>query len=590
MPQFKMTKNKVIAAGALFFAFIFIGVNSFAAKFDNLVEKGEFYNEKGASYASDAVKVLEKAIVADPARAEAEPRFVGALAEAYVRVYRYSEAYYWLARLEVADKTDAKAASIMDFLLNETGSGRLRIASSVVIRGFTGTVETTKETRLVVSARKALDKLKRYLARPHKIEGDGLTLLVPEGSYTFGFSSPVDLNEKYEAQVEVWAGDEIVQNLIGDFPPVEEWEVESGNRLISLKWPTHDEVSTFKLLRSFAGEPFELLYKGEKSEFADTDAPIDEPVTYRLLLFNAEGDPLAQSSIEAWAMSPVSEVTIEAFIGGDLKVNVSWAMDYGTVDWMYLKKIINGKEEVLYDLSGEDVVRAGELLDGPIIPSADDQPITYIVETWVNGASEASSRAETTVVVPPLVARIEAVEEYISPDRITVEWGTYPNDGLAEGFAIYVTGMRGVIGELVGKVPDGDAREFSYVPRDSLPEDAQLRHFVIPYLGDKYLYLPYEVTAVSDLPKDDMKKRSRRGMENIPDLALSWDPVAGVKRYVVTRGERELIIKNPYIELKGLQTKLKGGDHLIKVEALMADGSKIELLKMDLGYMHYPRN
>jgi hypothetical protein len=146
-----------------------------------------------------------------------------------------------------------------------------------------------------------------------------------------------------------------------------------------------------------------------------------------------------------------------------------------------------------------------------------------------------------------------------------------------------------VIGELVARVENAHAREFSYVPKVELAENAQLRHFVLPYVGDRFLVMPTEFEAKAEIPQVPFEKRARGGRTAIGDIALSWDPYPEASRYIVRVDGTEKIIGEIYLELSGLQTKLMGKESKIRVFALTKDRQEVPILSVDLKYEHYPR-
>ncbi|TAL16927.1 hypothetical protein EPN96_07035 [bacterium] len=573
----------------LLFAFLALALPAFPAEFDNLLEKGEFFNEKGSAYASDAVKTLEQAKEVDPARAKTDARFVAAVAKAYSGVFRYSEAYMAIEELDKAGKGNEKTAALMDFLLNETGAGRLRLINAVPYAGLTGSIEPLNEARLDVSARKAVDKLRQYLSRPRELGPGGLTLMIPEGKYKITFSAPIDDRDTHFVELEIWAGDQLEQRLVSLYPEPKTVKILPGNRTVSFSWPLLEGAASYRLLRKRAATQWEVRYEGDKDAFLDADVPLGETVSYRLYSLDKDGLPLAFADLQAWAMSPVSSAAIAASIESDLTATVSWELPGGTLDRLVLLMKSETEEKTLFDLRGEEIVRAGEVSEGPLTLKPAEQAIKFRIEAWLDGAAAPSALAETILPVPPQVARIEGISEEVQPDRVTIEWSTFPRDALAQGYAIYVTGMKGIIGELVARVDNAHAREFSYVPKVELADNAQLRHFVLPYVGDRFLVMPAEFEASAEKPQIPFEKRARGGRTAIGDIALAWDPYPEATRYIVRVGEKEMIIGEIYLELSGLQTKLMGRESKIRVFALTGDRQEVPILSVDLKYEHYPR-
>ncbi|PLX41538.1 MAG: hypothetical protein C0609_11020, partial [Deltaproteobacteria bacterium] len=197
---------------------------------------------------------------------------------------------------------------------------------------------------------------------------------------------------------------------------------------------------------------------------------------------------------------------------------------------------------------------------------------------------------ETSIIIPPQIARVDAVYEDREYDQVHIEWETFPKDALAEGYAIYSLGEeRGVIGELVGRVENAHAREYNYTPSKKIGEEYNLRHFVLPYIGERFLVKPFEEEASTEKPTLPFRKRLREGDGTIPNLALSWDGYEGATRYIVTIDGRERHITENYIEFKELQNLLMGENYKLTVEALLPDGNKAPVLSLDLDYTHYPR-
>jgi len=575
-----------------FFLLTVIAVSNVAvaAEFDNLVERGEFFNEKGLAYASDAVRVLEKARDADPARAAVDLRFGNAISDAYIKTFRYTEAFGYLQALMEGGRGDSHTSSMLDFLLNETGAGRLRLESAAPVQGLTGEISLSEGSRLDSAGKKALDKLEKFLSLPHSFGKEGLTLLIPEGSFKVTFSLPLDAKGSLSADMEIWAGDELVQKLVGYYPPVEGWVVEPGNRRVSLGWARIDGASSFELYRSLDLSSYELLYAGEEAAFTDSNAPLGVPIYYKLFSFGPQGEALAVSEVQTWAEYPVSEAKIESFLNGDLTISVPWAVGEGSLDSVVIWKVKDGVAEVALNISGETLVRYGELLDGPVKLTTSNQPITYRLEAWLSGAAGPAAIVESSIIIPPRIARVDAVYEDRDYEEVHIEWETFPKDALAEGYAIYSLGdERGVIGELVGRVENAHAREYNYTPSKKLGEEYTLRHFVLPYIGDQFLVKPFEEEASAEKPTTPFSKRRRVGDGTIPNLALSWDPYEGATRYLVTIAGKERQIIENYIEFKELQNLLMGENYKLTVEALLPDGKKAPVLSLDLDYTHYPR-
>ncbi len=580
-----MNRRSVLA----FFLIILAATFSFAAEFDNLLEKGEFFNEKGSAYASDAVKALEQARDTDPARAKTEGRFVAAIAKAYIGVFRYSEAYMAIEELGRTGKQNEKTAALLDYLLNETGSGRLRISTAAPLRDFTAGISPLEEGRLDVAARKSIDKLKQYLLKPRELGPEGITLLIPEGKYKVEFPVPIDDRETRSINLEIWAGDQLEQRVLALYPEISSIRAVSGNRTVGLSWPPLEGAATYRLYRLGDDSKWAERYSGEKVEFTDGDVPPEKAATYRLYSLDKDGVPLAMASMSAWASRPVAAIKMEASIESDLTVAISWTTDSGALDRLKLIMKTETAEKTLFELKGDEIVRSGEVNEGPLELKPSEQTIKFRVEAWIEGSESPAAFAEKEIVVPAEVARIEEVAEEVGHDRITVEWSTVPRDALAQGYAIYVTGKNGIVGELVDRVQNAHAREFSYVPKEELEEGKALRHFVLPYVGDRFLWFPAEPEAKAEIPTAKNEKRAKAGRHALADLSVSWDPYPGATRYLARVDDNEFVVNEIYLEMSGLQSKLMGKSISVKILAVLGDGKTVPILSLNLGYEHYPR-
>lgn len=555
-----------------------------AADYLNLLERGEFFLEKGVAYAPDAIRSLEEAAAQNPALAASDPRLVAAIAKAYARTYRYTEAYAWLAGLERAGKASPQAETVREYLLNEAGVGRLRLTSRFPIVGMTASFSPMGQTRLDVAGKKALERLNEWLASPRAVGPEGLTLLVPEGEYVLASSHMLTTLEERERKVEAWAGDEKEVPLVADYPAAALWTAKPLNRSIELTWP-QGEGLRYRLNRTVEGQKSQLRYEGEKAAFTDTDVPLGVPVIYRLNTYGQAGDLLAVSSIQSMAMPPVASAGVEAALQSDLTIAVDWAVDEGSLDRVLVLRQGEQGEQVLLDLSGPALKREGSLRDGPFLPQPGEQVVTYRIEAWVEGET-APAAAKTTVLVPPEVARMEEVVERITPETVSVEWSTFPRDAVAEGYAVYLVKRAGGPGELVGRVVNAFAREFSYVPKTPATS-AQWKHFVVPYVKKRFLVEPEPLTMRDDEPSIDFEQRGKRRRQTLPDLALSWKPYPDTRRYLVRVGDQEVITSNDYIEISGLQSRLQAGQRQVEVLAIPLSGVAVPILTLDLRYDLY---
>ncbi len=581
---------------------ILVGVGfAQSAEYESLLEKGEFFLEKGTAYAPDAVRTLEQVLEQNFERAWKDPRFVVTIARAYTRVHRLSEAFNWISRFERQAEPTAQIEALKDFLLNEAGVGRLRLSAAIPTAGVTAKFEPTGETRIDVTGRKILDKLNRWIIRPFELGPDGVTLLVPEGEYLLSSNMALTSDGTTATKIEVWAGDELEQHIVAPYPDAELWQIVAGNRTVELSWPK-TERANYLLVRQIEDEEPLVVYEGKEPGFTDTGLLVGVAISYTLETLGPDGSVWAVGGVDTMALPPVSQVWGGVSFDGDLHSTLWWGTDEGTLDRLVI--IREGKKSVktLVDLSGDEMVRNGELRDGPILPTKSEQEFVYKVQAWVDGEAEpAEFSAE--LVVPPEVAEVDAVSEEITSDKIFIEWGTNPVDAVAQGYSIYLMRSPLDIGELVGKVEDAHAREFSYVPTGNMSPSAQWRHIVIPYVGERFLVQPEPVVlktkAPGDLTIEKRYERARRRGAKLPNVMLSWDPHPNARNYLVKRigaagseGTNEWVVKTPnldYLELSGLQTILMGTGHRLEVSAVLYTGEVVLIMSLDLNYQHYLR-
>ncbi len=573
---------------------------AFAADYENLLEKGEFFLQKGPAYAPDALRELESATRSSPQRAASDPRLINSLSKAYVKVQRFSEAYYWLAKLDASGNSNAEADGLKDYLLNEAGVGRFRLSSAFRVEALTASFVPTESTRLDVNSRKILEKLNRWLEKPFAITPAGLTLLVPEGEFIFNTSAPLGSDEKTSKKIEVWAGDELEQHIVARYPGGDEFLIMPGNRTIELSWPDTANAS-YKLLRTITDGKAVSVYEGTEAAFTDTALPVGTPIAYKLSTFGDTGELWAISEIEAMARPPVQDIWIEATLTDGLEVIISWSTDEGTLDQLILSRKSEEEDTVLFDLSGQDVVRHGEITDGPINIPPLGRAYSYKIEAWVNG-EPGPATAQTIVNIPPEISRIEsdAVSHSISGDQVVVEWQTQPRDGLAEGYEIYLKRDPKIPGELVGRVDAATAREYSYVLKKELdPDDEPMNweYIVYPYIGDRYL-IPNEYELLDrTLDEDDTyRQAAKKPGAKIPDLFINWKPFidpalnapGNVSRYKVHVNNRVFMASGlSQKELYNIQSELKSGGAKIIVEAVLKDGTLHKILTIDIAYERY---
>jgi hypothetical protein len=169
-----------------------------------------------------------------------------------------------------------------------------------------------------------------------------------------------------------------------------------------------------------------------------------------------------------------------------------------------------------------------------------------------------------------------------------LEWETFPTDGLADGFLIYLVKTENGVAELVAKVKNSSAREYRYIPKSGVTPDAQWHHKVIPYLGEKFL-IELTPLEIKDKPTEVEYKKRKEAALKPSDLILSWEAAKDADSYLVRVGLKEYIIKNNYIEISRLQSQIDSADYKIEVFALGKDGELTLLVKMNLGYENYER-
>jgi hypothetical protein len=284
----------------------------------------------------------------------------------------------------------------------------------------------------------------------------------------------------------------------------------------------------------------------------------------------------------------VSRVAAEAKLGGSLRVSVSWTLGGGTADRVRILREGPGGEEVLADIQDRDKIAAGSISDGPFVPGAEKVSLVYRVEAWVASVESPVAVGEAPADVPPLVERVTEVVQSIERGAVMLTWDTLPREGAAQGYAIFRQRGDGTEGELVGKVDDPFAREFEYAVEDPL-KAAGWRHFVVPYVGGRYLLDPEVLTFRGKVPDESLEKRVARG-QRLPNLGISWDPFPGAVGYSVAVGDgKEVLVKKPYLEVSGLQSPLMGTTHQVKVFALDAEGKTTGLVTLEIRYEHYPR-
>jgi hypothetical protein len=546
---------------------------AWAAGYDSLVEQGLFYLSRGATYGPDAVRALERAREADPARAAEDARLLAALARGYVLTSRFTEAHWLVLELEASDNIGPEVDVLREQILFDSGLGRARLVSAVPVVGLTGRLEPAEGTRLDVASRKTLARLNELFARGLEPGPNGVTLLAPEGRFTLSLSSRALAAPQEPFSLEVWAGDEMVVRLVPIYPGPPAWGLAAHSRSITLSWPPI-EGATYVLYR----EP----------RHRDLELPVGIRVNYRLETLNSLGELVAASWTAAETLPPVSEVGVEADLGDDLHVRVAWVLGPGVADRVRVIREAADGDTLLQELTSPERLDRGQLGDGPFFPGDRDRALRYRVEAWIDEEEKPAAVAIADVAVPSRVLRVTEVSESIDRGSVIVVWDTLPREGGAEGYAIYRVRGSGDAGELVGRAESPFAREFEY-PVDDPLKASLWRHFVIPYIRDRYFLDPEEVVFSGTVPEDTLRKRAKKGAA-LPDVGLSWDPYPGARLYAVEYGEKEVLVKKPYVEIKGLQTPLMATDHRVSVFAVDDEQGRVPLLTLELHYQHYRRS
>jgi len=573
------------AAGLALFLALLQPAPARGAGYENLVDQGLFYLSRGATYGPEAVRSLEQAREAEPERAGADPRLLGALARAYALTSRYTESFWVLEGLEAVGPLGAEEQALRERLLSESGLGRVRLVSAVPVPALQARFEPAAGARLDVAARKALDRLEEFLSRGVRVGARGATLLVPEARYRLSLRADALEAPREPVDLEVWAGDEVGVRLVPRFPEPDRWRVGARSRSVTLSWPALPGA-TYRLIRVLAGEE-RIVYEGEAPAYVDSGLPVGAAVTYRLRCVSPAGEVVAASEVEAETLPPVSEVSGEAELGPDLRVRVGWSLGRGAADRVRVVREGREGEAVIAEVSGGEGIREGQAEDGPFVPLPDGQELRYRVEAWVEGDGDPAAVGRVAVDVPPQVVRVADVAESIDRGAVVVVWDTVPRDAIAEGYAIFRQKGPDLEGELVGRATDPFAREFAYEVEDPLTASSW-RHFVVPYVGERYLLDPEQTRVSGAVPQEGLERRHGKG-EELPDLGLSWDPYPGARMYAVTVGDREVLVKRPYVEARGLQNPLMSTDQRVAVFAVDPKGERVLLLSVDLRYGHYPR-
>ncbi|MEW6489047.1 MAG: hypothetical protein AB1578_14165 [Thermodesulfobacteriota bacterium] len=552
----------------------------------SLLDQGYFYLSRGSTYGPEAVRSLEQARALDPERAGGDGRLLGGLARAYAATSRYTEAFWALQGLEALGPLGDEEQGLRERLLGESGLGRIRLGSAVPQHGLRVRLEPAPDARFDVSARRVLERLGELLGRGLGAGPEGVALLAPEGRYRFTVETPILHWPREPLDLEVWAGDEVAVALVPVFPEPSRWRVEPRSRSVALAWPAL-EGAAYRLLRRL-GEEEVLVYEGPEPGHEDQGLPVGADVAYRLEVLGPGGELLAASSAAARTLPPVSQLGAEGSLGDDLRSEVRWTLGAGAADRVRVVREDTVGDRVVLDLRAPEPLGRGRAVDGPFLPEPEARKLRYRVEAWVDGEEVPSATARAEAAVPALVERVSEVAESIDRGSVVVGWSTVPRDGAAEGYAVFRQRGPGVEGELVGRIAEPFAREFDYEVSDPLAATAW-RHFVVPYVGDRYLLDPERLRVSGAVPAEGLERRQRRG-EALPNVGLSWDAYPGAQMYAVTFGEREVLVKRPYVEASGLQNPLMGTDNRVEVFALDARGARVPLLVLELAYRHYPRS
>ncbi len=580
-------KRYVLTSALIVFALVLCFRVARAEDYVNSLDRGEFFLAKGSAYMPDAIRALEQTAAADEKRATGDPRFILAISKAYMGSNRLTEAYLWIQRMERARVYDNKVDAIKDHLLRESGVGRMLLKTALPIPEFISSFRVAPEgIKLDANGKKILEKLNQFLAEPKTVGPEGLTLLVPEGLLIFNSSAPLGSEGVVEKTFEMWVGDELEQNLIAPFPPVHgDWKVTQGNRTVTHSWPSAGLGFKYRLVKVVEGRSPQIIYEGTETTATDGAAVPGLAVVYKLYTLSTDGSVKGLSAVTSSALPPVSGLKATASLNQNLEIILQWKMGEGSVDRLQIKKVENGEEKVVLTQKGQEVLREAEVADGPIVPAAAPRQISYVLEASTEGA-DAPAVDKVTVNIPAEVVRIESVRDRITPNRVDLSWDTYPDDGIAEGYAIYLMRDKTSTGELVGKVKDAFAREYSYVPKAYDPQ-AHWTHMVLPYVGNRLLVDPQPIEASDKLPDVDFEQRIRR-VRKIPNLILTWEPLKDTRRYLVRVGDKkEFIVQDTYVELTGLQSRISGSAYEVKVFAIENNGNMVLLLESRLDYKNY---
>ncbi len=574
-----MTRHAVLAF-AIASALLIPTGSTGAVSYETALRQGNFYLSRGPAYGSDALNSLLEARKADPARAASDPRWLRAAARAYALTSRYTRSFRLLERLEALGALDEGSAVLRERILTEAGLGRLILESALPVDLPRPSIRPAAGAVPDAASRKILNRLSEFLQEGLRVGPGPVLLLVPEGRFSFDPGEGARLySPAGPVDVEVWAGDEARLRFVPRYPEPDLWRVRPESRAIRLEWPPVDGFR-YRLFRLLGAGPVRV-YEGVQPEFRDSGLPVASTVSYRLELLDANGDVVAVGLVDTGTLDPVRDITVRAGLLDDLRIRIEWSLGPGASDEIRVyREAEGGKTEITRSTRPE-----GRVLDGPFVPAPASQTLTYVVEAWIQGESSPCASSAVRVEIPPRVQEVVDVSHAVEDGSVIVFWSTVPRDGVAEGYRIYRRAENGVEAELVGEIRSASAREFVYETAQDA-DALSLEHLVVPYVGNTVILGRGAVRASGSPPDRDFKRRIKSG-RTLPDLALSWNPHAEARLYAVTVGEREVLLKHPYVELDGLQTPLFPTRYPIRVFAVTGNGDRVLLLQLQVSYERY---